>query len=149
MKNLKSGWDLFLTQRARFNMPRKTPAKKARAQARAARKRAKRNRPSHSKNRRPTAQSTPVTEMNADLVRLVEESPVSKREISEEEETAFLDRVIDINAKAVARDTGSKQEHARLAIEALIHAGTLELREDLHLVPIAPPPTINITGQRA
>ena len=76
--------------------------------------------------------------MNAELVSLVEESPISERPISEEEENAFLDRVVDINAKAVARDTGSKQEHARLAIEALIQAGTLELREDLHLVPVKP-----------
>ncbi len=76
--------------------------------------------------------------MNSELAQLVEESPISQREISEEEEAVFLNQVMDVNAKAVARDSNVKEAHARMIIEELVQAGALELREDLHLVPTAP-----------
>ena len=84
--------------------------------------------------------SIPVITLDEDLAKLVEESPISKREISEEEEEAFLHRVLDVNAKAVARHGGVKESDARLVMEALVQAGALGLREDLHLVPVEPHP---------
>ncbi len=120
-------------------MPRKPSAKKAKALARAAKKRAARKRSSQpGKKRTPAPSSRVFTEMNAELAQLVADSPISKREIDETEEEVFLHQVMDVNAKAVARDSGVKEGDARLIIEALVQAGTLELREDLHLVPTVP-----------
>lgn len=119
----------------------KTAVKKVRAQVRAARKRAARDYASNRTRRnnvRPEAQSEAVRQMNAELAKLVGESPISKREIDDVEEEAFLDQVVGINAKAVARESGVDEGAARVVLDALVQAGTLALREDLHLVPVKP-----------
>lgn len=112
--------------------------KKIRSQARAARKRAARNRAHRSQVSRPTEPSSAIKQFDAELARLVESSPVSQREISEDEEQAFLEQVIEVNAKAVAQNGNVTEHEARVVLKALIDAGTLALRDDLHLVPVKP-----------
>lgn len=120
-------------------MSNQKSAKKLRAQARAARKRAERSRVQRRPtNRSATGELDPVAEMDAELAQLVEASPVSQREISDEEEEHFLRQVLDVNARAVARNSGVQEREARLILEALVQAGTLALRSDLHLVPVKP-----------
>ncbi|MBF0339501.1 MAG: hypothetical protein HQL95_00890 [Magnetococcales bacterium] len=119
-------------------MPRQKSAKKIRSQTRAARKRTARGRAHPRKNSRPTDQPDSVAKLDAALARLVDASPISQREITDEEEEVFLRQVLDVNAKAVAQHSGVKERDARVVLEALVQAGTLTLRDDLHLVPIKP-----------
>ncbi|MBF0192785.1 MAG: hypothetical protein HQL99_16860 [Magnetococcales bacterium] len=112
--------------------------KKIRSQARAARKRAERRRTHHRKPAQRSDASNAKERLDAELARLVESSPVSQREISDAEEQEFLEQVIEVNAKALAQNSSVTEHDARVVLKALIEAGTLTLREDLHLVPVKP-----------
>ncbi|MEO5345644.1 MAG: hypothetical protein H7834_04590 [Magnetococcus sp. YQC-9] len=113
--------------------------KKIRSQARAARKRAERRRThQHRKPAQRSDASDAKERLDAELARLVESSPVSQREISDAEEQEFLEQVIEVNVKAVAQNSSVTEHEARVVLKALIDAGTLTLREDLHLVPVKP-----------
>ncbi|MBF0181981.1 MAG: hypothetical protein HQM03_18340 [Magnetococcales bacterium] len=115
-------------------MPRQKPVKKIRAQARAAAKRNARSRRSqHPKANQP---SEAIARMDTDLACLVEQSSISQREITDEEEEEFLQQVLDVNARAIAHNSGVKEREARVVLEALVHAGAMQLRDDLHLVPV-------------
>ncbi|MBF0098303.1 MAG: hypothetical protein HQM04_16080 [Magnetococcales bacterium] len=74
--------------------------------------------------------------MDADLACLVEQSPISQREITDEEEEEFLQQVLDVNARAIAHNSGVKEREARVVLAALVQAGAMQLRDDLHLVPV-------------